>query len=234
MSTVQLTWLGHSAFRFDTPSGKRVYIDPFIDNPKAPENEKEPERVDLIAVTHAHNDHVGSTLELAQKFSCPVVVPMAEFGDWLEFVKGLSNVTGFSKGGTVEVEGVTITATDARHSSGFTLDDGSAVYLGEPAGLVISEGDSTKLYFAGDTCVFGDMKIIADLYAPDVAILPIGNFYTMDPREAALALELLRVKRCVPCHYGTFPVLTGRPEELRELASGVEILELEPGQTIEL
>jgi L-ascorbate metabolism protein UlaG (beta-lactamase superfamily) len=235
MATIRLTWLGHAAFRFDTPSGKRVYVDPFLDgNPKCPENEKEPERVDLIAVTHAHNDHVGSTLELAQKFGCPVVVPMAEFGDWLEFVKGLSNVTGFSKGGTVEVEGVTITATDARHSSGFTLDDGSAVYLGEPAGLVISDGDSTKLYFAGDTCVFGDMKIIADLYAPDVAILPIGNFYTMDPREAALALELLRVKRCIPCHYGTFPVLTGRPEELRELASGVEILEMQPGETIEL
>jgi L-ascorbate metabolism protein UlaG (beta-lactamase superfamily) len=234
MATIQLTWLGHAAFRFDTPSGKRVYVDPFLDNPKAPDSEQEPERVDLIALTHAHNDHVGSTLELAQKFNCPVVAPMAEFGDWLEFVKGLSNVTGFSKGGTVEVEGVTFTATDARHSSGFTLDDGSAVYLGEAAGLVISEGDSTRLYFAGDTCVFGDMQLISRLYEPDVAILPIGDFYTMNPKEAALALELLGVKRCIPCHYGTFPVLTGRPEELRELASGVEILELEPGETVEL
>jgi L-ascorbate metabolism protein UlaG (beta-lactamase superfamily) len=234
MAAIQLTWLGHAAFRFDTPSGKRVYVDPFLDNPKCPDNEKEPERVDLIALTHAHNDHVGSTLDLAPKFNCPVVAPMAEFGDWLEFVKGLSNVTGFSKGGTVEVEGVTFTATDARHSSGFTLDDGSAVYLGEAAGLVISEGDSTRLYFAGDTCVFGDMQLISRLYEPDVAILPIGDFYTMNPREAALALELLGVKRCIPCHYGTFPILTGRPEELRELASGVEILEMQPGETIEL
>src|SRR5918999_3092323 len=109
MATIQLTWLGHSAFRFDTPSGKRVYVDPFLDgNPKCPEEEKEPERIDLIAITHAHNDHVGSTLELAQKFGCHVAVPAAEFGDWLEFVKGLPNLPGFSKGRTVDVHGVTI------------------------------------------------------------------------------------------------------------------------------
>jgi L-ascorbate metabolism protein UlaG (beta-lactamase superfamily) len=233
MDSTQLTWLGHAAFRFDTPGGKRVYVDPFLDNPNCPETEKSPERIDLIALTHGHDDHVGSTLELVQKFGCQVATPVVELGGWLT-TKGVpeESVTAFNKGGTVDLDGVKITSTNAHHSSS-AFENGTFLYLGEPAGLVFDAGGA-KLYFAGDTCVFGDMKIIGDLYAPDVAILPIGDHFTMGPREAALALELLGVRRCVPCHYGTFPLLTGTPDELRALAGGVEILSPEPGETIEL
>ena len=220
MSTT-LTWLGHSAFRVDTPSGKRIYVDPFLNgNPKCPENEKEPERVDAIFITHGHNDHVGDTLELAKKFECPVVAPV-ELRDYLSMV-GVREADGAhdpNKGGTVDVDGIKVTLVHAQHSSSFMTEApaGSAtewqiVYTGEPCGLVFDFGEGPKLYFAGDTNVFGDMALIARLYAPDVAILPIGGHFTMDPKEAAVACELLGVKRCVPCHYGTFPILAGTPD----------------------
>ena len=230
MPDVALTWLGHAAFRFDTPGGKRVYIDPFLANPKCPDNEREPERVDLIAITHGHSDHVGSTLELAKKHGCAVVA-MIEIRDWLSG-QGLDENMEHSpnKGGTVDAGGIKITLTDAKHSS--SADD--LTYLGEATGLVIEVENGTKLYFAGDTCVFGDMQLISRIYEPDVAILPIGGHFTMDPREAAVALELLGVDRCVPCHYGTFPILRGTPEELRELARGVEIIAPQPGETVEV
>jgi L-ascorbate metabolism protein UlaG (beta-lactamase superfamily) len=230
MPDVPLTWLGHATFRFDTPGGKRVYVDPFLENPKCPENEREPERVDLIAITHGHDDHVGSTVELAKKHNCDVVA-IIELRGWLAG-QGLPEKIEHApnKGGTVDVDGVKITLTDAKHSS--SADDGT--YLGEPTGLVIEVENGTKLYFAGDTCVFGDMQLIGRIYEPDVAILPIGGHFTMDPREAAVALELLGVSRCVPCHYGTFPLIPGTPAELRELAPGVEILEPAPGETVQV
>ena len=233
MANVSLTWLGHASFRIDSPGGKRIYVDPWLDNPKCPDEEKQPERVDLIALTHGHDDHVGATVELAQKFGCPVIA-IVELRGWLS-TKGLSEdaTEAANKGGTVEKEGIKVTLTDAKHSSS-AFEDGGFVYLGEPAGLVIELENGTKLYFAGDTSVFGDMALIGRLYQPDVAVLPIGGHYTMDPRAAALALELLGTKRCVPCHYGTFPLLAGTPDELRRLAGDVEILALEPGQTTEV
>ena len=137
-----------------------------------------------------------------------------------------------NKGGTLEAAGVKVTFVDARHSSSI-FADGGIVYLGEPAGLVIEVENGTKLYFAGDTCVFGDMQLIARLYEPDVAILPIGGHFTMDPKEAAVAIELLGAKRCIPCHYGTFGLLAGTPEQLRErLTTDCEILAPEPGGTV--
>jgi L-ascorbate metabolism protein UlaG (beta-lactamase superfamily) len=228
---VQLTWLSHATFRFDTPGGKRVYVDPWSSNPKCPESEKEPERVDLIALTHGHMDHVGETVELAKKHECPVVA-MIEIRDWLTMEHDLpeANAHSPSKGGPADVDGARVTLVDARHSSSW----GDLTYLGEAAGLVIEAENGTKLYFAGDTCVFGDMQLISRIYEPDVAILPIGGHFTMDPREAAVALELLGATRCIPCHYGTFPLLTGTPDELRKLAPSVEIIAPEPGETIEV
>jgi L-ascorbate metabolism protein UlaG (beta-lactamase superfamily) len=233
MPDVPLTWLGHASFRFDSPGGKRVYVDPWLDGPTCPDGEKEPERVDLIALTHGHSDHIGSVVELAQRFECPVLA-MVELRGWLS-TQGLPEEMRHAgnKGGTIEVDGIKITLTNAHHSSSIFEDD-KPVYLGEPAGLVIEVENGTKLYFAGDTCVFGDMQLIGRIYEPDVAILPIGDHFTMGPREAAVALELLGVKRCVPCHYGTFPLLTGTPMELSKLAKGVEIIAPEPGETVQV
>lgn len=230
MAGTSLTWLGHSSFRIESPGGKRVYVDPWLSGPTCPPSEREPERVDLIALTHGHHDHVGETVELWQKFKPPVVA-LVELRGWLARQGIEDNMAhAFNKGGTIAVDGVKITLTDANHSS--SGPDGA--YLGEPAGLVIELEDGLKLYFAGDTNVFGDMALIGRIYAPDVAVLPIGDHFTMGPREAAVALELLGVKRCVPCHYGTFPLLHGTPAQLRELAPGVEVLEPKPGETIEL
>ena len=234
MANGSLTWLGHASFRLDSPGGKRIYVDPWLENPKCPDGEKSPGQVDLIALTHGHDDHLGQTVELAQRFGCPVVA-LVELRGWLSG-QGLpeDSTEAGNKGGTIEKEGIKVTFTDARHSSS-TFVDGEPVYLGEPAGLVIELEDGKKVYFAGDTCVFGDMELIGRIYQPDLAVLPIGDHYTMGPKEAAVALELLGAGRCVPCHYGTFPLLTGTPEACREaLTTNCEILALSPGETLEL
>ncbi len=230
MPDVPLTWLGHAAFRFDTPGGKRVYVDPFLSgNPKTPEAEKAPERVDVILLTHGHDDHVGDTVELWQKHK-PALIAQIEVRGWLGGQGVDFDITQApNKGGTVEVEGMRVTLTNAFHSS--SAGDGS--YTGESCGLVIELENGTKLYFTGDTCVFGDMQLIARIYAPDVAILPIGGHFTMDPREAAVARELRGVERCIPSHNGTVGLHAGTPGELREhLTTSCEILAPEPGETV--
>jgi L-ascorbate metabolism protein UlaG (beta-lactamase superfamily) len=230
MPDTTLTWLGHAAFRVDTAAGKRIYIDPFLTgNPTCPENEQTPERVDMIALTHGHGDHVGDTVELAKRYDCTVVA-LVELSGWL----GKQGVDGTklpapNKGGTVDVDGVKLTLTNAFHSG--SAPDGT--YGGEPSGIVLETENGTTFYFAGDTCVFGDMQLIGRIYEPDVAVLPIGDHYTMGPREAAVAVELIGAKRCVPCHWGTFPVLTGTPDELEKLApSGVTIERVAPGESV--
>jgi L-ascorbate metabolism protein UlaG (beta-lactamase superfamily) len=231
MANGTLTWLGHASFRLDSPGGKRIYIDPWLEGPTCPSGEKEPERVDLIALTHGHGDHLGSTVELATKFDCPVIA-LVELRRWLSS-QGLSEdmTQSPNKGGTVEIDGIAITLTDANHSS--SGEDGT--YFGEPAGLVVRLEDGFSIYFAGDTNVFGDMQLIGRLYSPDLAVIPIGDHFTMGPKEAGLALELLGVKRCVPCHWGTFPLLHGTPAQLKQLApAGVEVADIEPGDTVEL
>ena len=228
MPDVSLTWLGHASFRVDSPGGKRIYVDPFLGNPKCPDSEKEPERIDVIALTHGHGDHVGETVELSKQFS-PEIVANVELKGWLgQQGAPVGEMPGSNKGGTVEAAGVKFTLVNAFHSSG--TDD--FTYLGEAAGIVMELENGTTLYFAGDTCLFGDMQLIGRIYSPDVAILPIGGHFTMDPREAGVALELLGTKRCIPCHYGTFPILAGTPDELQQQApSGVEVIELQPGET---
>jgi L-ascorbate metabolism protein UlaG (beta-lactamase superfamily) len=229
MADTKLTWLGHAAFRIDTAGGKRIYIDPFLNgNPKCPDGEKDPERADVIAITHGHGDHVGDTVEIAKKHGSVVIAPV-ELADWLQIKHKLENVRDPNKGGTVEVDGITFTLTHAQHSS----SNNNLEYMGEPCGIVVG-ADGKRVYFAGDTNVFGDMQLIARLYEPEVAVLPIGGHYTMDPKEAAVALEFLGVKRCVPCHYGTFPVLKGTPDELAKLAPSVTIERLEPGESLTL
>jgi len=225
-----LTWLGHASFRLDTDDGKRIYIDPFLQgNPKTPDSEKAPERCDIIAITHGHGDHLADAVDISKTFPDAKIVAMIEVTDWLGTQgANIDDVPGINKGGTREIDGVKFTLTDARHSGG--LPDGS--YGGEPAGIVI-RADGKSVYFAGDTCVFGDMALIARLYKPDVAVLPIGGWFTMDPEEAAVALELLGNPRCLPCHYGTFPMLTGSPDELAKLTSA-KIEAIQPGESIEL
>jgi len=227
-----LTWLGHAAFRIESDRGKRIYVDPFLNgNPTTPDHERTPERVDVIAVTHGHGDHVGDTAELTKSFDGVAVVAQNDLKTWLE-QHGVrpDGMPGNNKGGSREIDGIRFTLVNAFHSS--SADDGA--YTGESCGLVVRLEEGRTVYFAGDTCVFGDMALIARLYRPDVAVLPIGDWFTMGPEEAALALELLGNPRCVPCHWGTFPVLVGRPDELAAAAPDAVVERLEPGDTIDL
>jgi L-ascorbate metabolism protein UlaG (beta-lactamase superfamily) len=230
MADTTLTWLGHASFRVDTAGGKRIYVDPFLNgNPKCPENELKPERADIIALTHAHGDHVGDTVAIAKEHGS-VVVALVELAAWLG-TQGVdeAKLRNPNKGGTDDVDGVKITLVNAFHSS--AAPDGS--YAGEAAGVILTTEDGKKVYFAGDTCVFGDMQLIGRIYEPDVAVLPIGDHFTMGPKEAAVAVELLGVKRVVPCHYGTFGLLTGTREEFEGLVpSGTTIEKIEPGESV--
>src|SRR5262245_40226190 len=230
-----LTWLGHAAFRIDTEAGTRVYVDPFLTgNPTCPDEEREPERCDLLVVSHGHDDHVGDAVAIAQRFDCPLVAQV-ELRGWLAG-KGLpaDGSLAPNKGGTVRVADVRVTLTDANHSSSSFADD-TFVYLGESCGVVIRLDDGPTIYFAGDTNVFGDMALVRRIYAPDVAVLPIGDHYTMGPEEAAVAAELVGAPRVVPSHYGTFPILTGTPDALRPLLpADTELVVSEPGETLTL
>ena len=234
----KLTWLGHATFLLETPGKKRVLIDPWITgNPACPEALRDPGAVDLILLSHGHSDHTGDVIRLAKEKQPAGVLAMVELAGWLGS-QGVEKAVGFNKGGSYQAEGITVTLTHAHHSSSMEGPDGSIVYTGEPAGLIITLEDGYRIYFAGDTCVFGDMALIGELYEPDLAMLPIGDFFTMGPREAAKAVELLGVRRVLGMHYGTFPALHGTPQGLRdELAKrglqDVVVEELSPGDTLE-
>ena len=227
----EATWLGHGTYRFKTSEGKVVIVDPWVmNNPACPDDEKNPDQLDLVLITHAHFDHIGDAVDLGKKLS-PETFAIFETAMWLGS-KEVPNVTGMNKGGTAEAQGVRFTMTTAVHSCGIT-DGDQILYGGEAAGYVIEFPGGLKVYYAGDTTVFSDMKIIGELYEPDVSFLPIGDFYTMSPREAAYAVGLLGAKAVVPMHYGTFPVLTGTPDDLKQrVGSGVEVIDAEPGVTL--
>ena len=229
MQTLQITWLGHSSFRLRTPGGKELLFDPwYTGNPSFPESAR-PKAADLILISHGHSDHITDAAAVA-KATGATVVAIFEITAWLG-TKGVKQIEPMNKGGTIKTKGLQVTMTDARHSSSF--DDGGVVYLGEAAGFVVKLENGQSIYFAGDTSLFGDMKLIGELHKPDIAFLPIGDRFTMGPEAAATAAKWLGVKQVVPMHFGTFPLLTGTPEQLKEHlnGSGIQVLELKPGET---
>ena len=229
---MRITWLGHATFQFELPSGQTILMDPWTDgNPAYPKG-FEIQRVDTICISHGHFDHIHDAVPLAQRFS-PEVVAIFETCQWLES-KGVKNTRPMNKGGSQKVGDVTVTMTHAVHSCGI-IDDGKIIYGGEAAGYVITLPDGRVLYFAGDTNVFSDMHLIEQLYHPTLAFLPIGDLFTMSPREAALACKLIKARQIIPMHFGTFPALTGTPAALRELIGNfeTEVWPLEPGKTVD-
>jgi L-ascorbate metabolism protein UlaG (beta-lactamase superfamily) len=226
---IKLTWLGHATFRIES-GGQTVLVDPWVmGNPLCPDKEKKLKKVDVMLCTHGHFDHIGDAVEIAKQHN-PTVVGIFELCAWLE-KKGAKKTSPMNKGGTQAVGEVRVTMVHADHSCGI-LDGDQIIYAGEACGFVIEFQNGLKIYHAGDTAVFGDMQIIHELYAPDIALLPIGDHYVMSPREAAYACKLLKPKAVVPMHFGTFPVLTGTPAQLKQLAKEVEVVEMKPGQIL--
>ena len=232
-SQVSFTWVGHGTWRSRSAKGKELLIDPWVmNNPGAPANMKTVDKCDLMLITHGHFDHIGDALEIARATK-PKIVTNYEISEWMAS-KGIDrdSLIGASTGGTVDVDGIKVTFVHAEHSCGIT-DGDQLVYGGLAAGLVIEFENGYTIYFAGDTDVFGDMALIRELHEPEVAFLPIGDWYTMSPRRAAKAAELLGVKTVVPMHFGTFPILTGKPADLQKLVgSGVKVLDIKPGDTV--
>jgi L-ascorbate metabolism protein UlaG (beta-lactamase superfamily) len=230
---VSFTWVGHGTWKARSAKGKEIIIDPWVmNNPVAPENLKKVEKCDLMLITHGHFDHVHDALEIAKAHK-PKVISNFEITSWLGS-KGVdeSTLIGGNAGGTIEVDGIRVTLVHAEHSCGIT-DGDHIIYGGNAHGLVIEFENGFTVYFAGDTDVFGDMALIAELGRFDVAFLPIGDFYTMGPERAAKAVALLGVKTVVPMHFGTFPPLIGRPSALQELVgAGVEVLDIKPGDIV--
>lgn len=234
LNGIHITWLGHATFLIRTPGGKQILVDPWVmNNPKTPVDKKNPEKIDIMLCTHGHGDHIGDAVELAKRHN-PKVVGIYELCAWMQ-QKGAKQIVAMNKGGTQTVEDIKVTMVHAHHSSGIE-DGGQAVYGGEACGYVITFENGIKIYHAGDTNVFGDMGIIRDLYRPDLAMLPIGDVFTMGPREAAYACRLLEPKAVIPMHWGTFPLLTGTPSEfaheIKASGLGVELLTMQPGETI--
>ena len=232
------TWYGHACWEVTTPGGKKILLDPWFGNPLSPMKADHVERCDLMLVSHGHADHFGDALMIASR-TRPAWPCIHEMSLWLgRNYAHKDGLIGMNKGGTVEAAGLKVTMVRADHSAGdFYAGAEAPVYLGEPVGFIVELENGFRFYFAGDTDVFGDMRLIGERFRPELAILPIGGHFTMDPAAAALAVELLGVKHVLPMHYGTFPLLAGTPASLRdELAArgigGVEVHELHPGDSV--
>lgn len=233
---LQIQYLGHASFKVTTRSGKIILIDPWLEeNPACPDELKKQEQADLILLTHGHSDHLDRHLpQLVQKTGDVVVAP-PEILRFLEERHGVSTTEAMNRGGSMAIHGQKITMTLAFHHAYVWVDDEHVGYFHEAAGYVLETEEGLRLYFAGDTSVFGDMQLIGNLYHPHLAILPIGDRFTMGPVEAAYAIQLLNVSYVIPFHYGTFPFLTGTPEALREATrdiAGLTIREMQPGEVL--
>lgn len=224
-----VTWLGHATVLIQTPKGTNILIDPFIaQNPKYPKNYVLPEKIHYVLLTHGHGDHISDAVPVASKHES-TVVGIYELVAYIAS-KGIKNTIGFNLGGTAQLDGVAVTMVEATHSAA-AQDEQGTHYVGVATGFVLSIDNGPVIYDAGDTNVFGDMKLIAELYRPEVAILPIGGYYTMSPKEAALAARLIEPKMILPIHFGTFPPLKGTPKELANLIGpSVEVRDWIPGE----
>jgi L-ascorbate metabolism protein UlaG (beta-lactamase superfamily) len=235
MATLRITWLGHGGVLYRSPEEKWVWVDRWTGAPTYADAYRTPEQVHVVAPTHGHFDHVGDDLadlvELASVDGAATICSH-EMSLWLAG-RGIEAV-GMNKGGTFEAAGIRFTMVRADHTGGATLTGGDAATTRELGcwGWIIDFEDGTTVYHSGDTDVFGDMALIGERFAPEYAVLPIGGHYTMGPTDAARAIEMINVSAVLPVHFGTFPILAGTRDELRD-ATGVEVIELAPGETWE-
>lgn len=231
LNGTKVTWLGHATVLVQVPNGINILIDPFIEhNPKYPKDYQLPDKIHYVLLTHGHIDHIADATPIAKRHNATVVA-MVELAGYIAS-QGVESTIGFNFGGTVQLPGVGVTLVEAKHSSSVEKD-GAAMYLGEAGGLVLTIADGPVLYHAGDTTVFRDMELIQELYTPDLAMLPIGGHYTMGPKEAALAVKFLQPKEVLPIHWGTFPPLVGRPEQLAELVGDLtNVAMVQPGEAL--
>ncbi len=227
----RITWLGHSTVLVQTAKGTNILIDPFIaGNPKYPRDFQLPENIHYILLTHGHGDHISDVVPVAAAHHSTVVA-IYELAAYVGS-KGVAQTIGMNLGGTMKLEDVAATMVEAKHSS-TAQDEAGTHSVGVAAGFVLTIADGPVLYHAGDTAVFGDMNLIREIYQPEVVMLPIGGHYTMGPREAALAVRFLEPKVVLPLHFGTFPPLTGTPQQLASLVyAGVEVVCWTPGESV--